>query len=32
VKKLGLPFIRISAVSGEGLVALQEMLWKDVGA
>ena len=32
VKKLRLPFVRISAVTGEGLVALQEMLWKDVGA
>ena len=32
VKKLRLPFIRISAVTGDGLVALQEMLWKDVAA
>jgi GTP-binding protein len=32
VKKLRLPFVRISAVTGDGLVALQEMLWKNVGA
>ena len=32
VRTRGLPFIRISAVSGEGLVALQEMLWKDVAS
>jgi GTP-binding protein len=32
VMRLGLPFIRISAVTGDGLVALQEMLWKDVAA
>jgi GTPase len=32
VKKLRLPFVRISAVTGDGLVALQEMLWKNVAA